>query len=361
MQLLRFPVEGSAGLLVSGSSAATITALAAARHRALARLGVDVRKDGVGGAPVRLRLYASTQVHSCVQKAVELLGLGSECIRWIAVDEEFRVSLESLRLAIGQDCQQGWHPFCVVANAGSVHTGAIDPLDALASIAFESGLWLHVDGAYGAAGILDPNSEALFAGLERADSIAFDPHKWLSVPVECGCLLVRDGSLLRDACSLVPPYIRTEPGKGAGNLPWFSEYGFQQTRGFHALKLWTTLTHTGMSALKQQIARQIALARYLEERVEATPQLELRSKGKLSIVCFRCVREQLAGNDEALDSLNKRVMETVQAEGTAFLTNTTLAGRFVLRACILHYATTERDIDAMLQAVQDAARRVVDQ
>jgi aromatic-L-amino-acid decarboxylase len=226
MQLLGFPAEGSAGLLVSGSSAASLTALAAARHRALDRLGIDVRKQGVCGGYTRLRLYASTQTHSCVQKAVELLGLGSECIRWIPADRDSRLPLREVRQAIRDDLQQGWHPFCVVANAGTVHTGAIDPLNELASVAAEFGIWLHVDGAYGAAGRLAPGSAMLFEGMERADSIALDPHKWLSVPVECGCVLVRDGRLLRDAFSLIPPYIRTEPGKGIGNLPWFSEYGF---------------------------------------------------------------------------------------------------------------------------------------
>jgi glutamate/tyrosine decarboxylase-like PLP-dependent enzyme len=359
MQLLGFPIKGSAGLLVSGGSAASLTALAAARHRALGQLGIDVRKHGVCGTHARLRLYASTQVHSCVQKAVEILGLGSESIRWIGIDADFRVSLDGLRQAIRDDPQQGWHPFCIVANAGSVHAGAIDPLDELGDVALESNVWLHVDGAYGGAAVLDPNCKALLAGIERADSIALDPHKWLSVPVECGCLLVRDGSLLQDAFSLVPPYVRTEPGKGIGNLPWFAEYGFQQTRGFRALKLWVTLAHAGTSGLEQQIARQIALARYLEQRIEATPNFDLRSKGKLSIVCFRYVPQELAGNEEALDALNKKVMERMQADGAAFVTNTTLAGRFVLRACILHYGTTERDIDTMLQAVQDTAMQVM--
>jgi aromatic-L-amino-acid decarboxylase len=208
--------------------------------------------------------------------------------------------------------------------------------------------------------LLDPNCKALFAGIELADSIALDPHKWLSVPVECGCVLVRDGSLLRDAFSLVPPYIRTEPGKGIGNLPWFAEYGFQQTRGFRALKLWVTLAHAGTSGLKQQIAHEIALARYLEQRIEAARDFELRSKGKLSIVCFRYRPQELAGNEEALDALNKNVMERMQADGTAFVTSTTLDGRFLLRACILHYGATERDIDTMLEAVQDMAKQVRD-
>jgi aromatic-L-amino-acid decarboxylase len=357
-QLLGFPIEGSAGLLVSGGSTASLTALATARHRALGERGIDVRKQGVCGADVKLRLYASNQVHSCIQKAVEVLGLGSECIRWIGVDDDFRVSLDELRLAIREDRQKGWQPFCIVANAGSVQTGAIDPLNELADAALESGLWLHVDGAYGAIGVLDPNSEALFAGIQRADSIALDPHKWLSVPVECGCVLVRDGLLLRNAFSLVPPYLRTDPGKGIGNLPWFSEYGFQQTRGFRALKLWATLAHAGRSGLQQLIARQIALARYLEQRIEATPGFELRSRGKLSIVCFRVLPRELAGNEEALDALNKKIMDQVQADGAAFLTNTTLNGRFALRACILHYGTTERDVDSMLETVRTTALRV---
>jgi aromatic-L-amino-acid/L-tryptophan decarboxylase len=355
MQLLGFPTEESAGLLVSGGSAATLTALAAARHRTLEQLGVDVRGQGVVALPVKLRIYASTQVHTCTQKAVELLGLGSESIRWIGVDARFRISLGELRQAIYDDRREGRQPFCIVANAGSVSTGAIDPLDELADVALQTKMWLHVDGAYGAAAILDSNSKPLFAGIERADSIALDPHKWFSVPVECGCVLVRDGRLLRDAFSLVPPYVRTEPGKGIGNLPWFAEYGFQQTRGFRALKLWVTLAHAGTLGLGQQIARHIALARYMEKKIEESLDLELCSKGQLSIVCFRSVAPQLLGDEEALDARNKKIMEGMQAGGAAFITNAVLAGRFVLRACVLHYDTTERDIDMMLQAVRDVA------
>jgi glutamate/tyrosine decarboxylase-like PLP-dependent enzyme len=286
------------------------------------------------------------------------LGLGSECIRWIGVDEEFRIEPDELREAIQEDGRHGWHPFCIVASGGTVQTGAIDPLKKLADLASEFGLWLHVDGAYGAVAVLDPSSRPLFTGIERADSIALDPHKWLSVPVECGCVLVRDGALLRDAFSLVPPYVRTEPGKGIGNLPWFSEYGFQQTRGFRALKLWVTLAHAGTSGLAHQISQQIALARYLEQRIEETPEFDLLSKGKLSIVCFRYSPGELAGNEEALNALNKEIMERVQADGCVFLTNSMLGGRFALRACILHYGTMKQDIDQILPAVKDAATRI---
>ncbi len=348
MEMLSFPTEGSAGHLVSGGSAASLTALAAARTMAHRRLGIDVRREGVAG---KLRLYASTQTHSCVQKAVELLGMGSDSIRWIATDGDFRISVDELRLALREDRRDGWRPFCIVANAGSVHTGAVDPLDALASLAEQEGLWLHVDGAYGAAGILDPATRRLFAGIERADSIALDPHKWLSTPIECGCVLVRDGALLRSTFALVPAYLQTEAGKGAGNLPWFSEFSVQQTRAFRSLKLWVTLVHAGRANLERQISRQIALARYLENRIETIPGLELLSRGKLSIVCFRLAPAILAGEEEALRALNKRVMERVQEQGEAFLTGALLDGRFALRACILHYGTQKKDIDAMLASV----------
>jgi aromatic-L-amino-acid decarboxylase len=359
IDLLGFPVERSYGLLVSGGSAASLTALAAARHKALGQLGIDVRKQGVSGNQARLRLYASTEAHSCIQKAVEILGLGADCIRRIEVDEDFRISLASLRQAVLEDRNSGWHPFCIVASAGSVQTGAIDPLEALADFASEWNLWMHVDGAYGAAAMLDTHSRPLFEGIQRADSIALDPHKWLSVPVECGCVLVRDGALLRETFSLVPSYIRTEAGKGIGNLPWFAEYGMQQTRGFRALKLWVTLASSGKLELERQISRQIALARYLEQRLEATPGFELQWKGPLSIVCFRYVPAEIAGNEAALDTLNRRVMERMQAAGKAFVTSATLSGRFVLRACILHYETVEADIDAMLEAVEEAAADVM--
>jgi aromatic-L-amino-acid/L-tryptophan decarboxylase len=357
MGLLGFPCERSGGLLVSGTSAASITALAAARHVCLRENGVDVRLDGVGAH--RLRLYASNQTHSCIQKAVELLGLGSDSIRWIEVNDEFQIRLDLLSSAIADDASKGDLPFCIVGNGGTVSTGAVDPLDGLAEIARRFKLWLHVDGAYGAVGKLDENAAFLFRGLERVDSIALDPHKWLSVPVECGCVLVRDTQLLRDTFSLVPPYLRNEPGKGIGNLPWFSEYGFQQTKGFRALKLWVTLVHEGRNGLAKRIGRHNALARYLEQRIRSTPELELCSRGRLSIVCFRCRPGAIAEDDEALNALNKEVMERMQSEGMAFLTNAVLHGRFVLRACILHYDTKEQDIDIMISAVLRVAAGIV--
>jgi aromatic-L-amino-acid decarboxylase len=337
MELIGFPTEGSMGLLVSGGSTASLTALAAARHRAATADGWDVRAEGLQGGRPPLTLYTSEEGHSCIRKATELLGLGGNALRTVPTDADFRMDVAALRQAIARDRAAGRRPFCVAASAGTVSTGAVDPLDALADVCEVEGLWLHVDGAYGAPGVLDPTLAPRYAGLGRAHSVALDPHKWLSVPVECGCILVRDGVTLRNAFSLVPPYLRTDEGRGFGGPPWYSEYGFQQTRGFRAL-----------------VSRHAALARELATLVERAPDLELAHAPTLSIVCFRYAPEHLRGDEAALEALNKRVMEEVQARGAAFLTGTTLRGRFTLRACILHYATTEDDLRALIEAVRAA-------
>ena len=357
MELVGFPTEQSIGMLVSGASAASIVALGAARHWAAAKAKYDIRARGLARLDAPLRLYTSTEAHSCIQKAVELLGLGSDSIRRVPVDAGFRIDVDALRSAILRDRDNGLRPFCVVANAGTVSTGAIDPLWQLAALCGELDLWLHVDGAYGAPGVLDPGIADLYRGLERVDSLALDPHKWLSVPVECGCVFVRDGELLRDAFSLVPAYIRTESGKGFGGMPWFSEYGIQQTRGFRAMKLWTTLVTAGRAGLAQHVAQHRRLAQILETQISAEPDLQLVAPVTLSIVCFRYRPRDWSGAPEQLDAINKHIMETLQAEGRVFLTNAVLNGRFALRACILHYGTTEEDLAVLVHAVLDAGRR----
>ena len=271
------------------------------------------------------------------------------------------MDVEALRDAVRADRAAGRRPFCVAASAGTVNTGAIDPLDAVADLCQAEGLWLHVDGAYGAVGAADPALAPRYAGLERADSLALDPHKWLSVPVECGCALVRDGRLLRDTWSLVPVYLRTEEGKGFGGLPWYSEYGFQQTRGFRALKLWMILQHLGRDGVAALIRRHVDLARRLAAAVDAAPDLERIALGDLSVVCFRFAPPGWAGDAARLDSLNKLLVERIQAEGRTFLTGTVLRGRFALRACVLHYGTTETDVDALIEIVREAGARLVSQ
>jgi glutamate/tyrosine decarboxylase-like PLP-dependent enzyme len=358
MELIGFPTEGSMGLLASGGSAATLMALAAARHRAAREDGWSVRAEGLQHARPALCIYVSPAGHSCIQKAAEILGLGVQAIHRVAADARDRLDVGALRAAVAADRAAGKRPFCVAASAGTVGTGAIDPLAALADVCSAERLWLHVDGAYGAVGAALPSHRARYAGLERADSVALDPHKWLSVPVECGAILVRDGRLLRETFSLVPDYLRTEPDRGFGGLPWYSEYGIQQTRGFRALKLWMTLQHLGRDGVRDLVARHLALARYLAGLVDAAPDLERLAEVELSIVCFRYAPRHLRGDDRALDALNKRVMEEVQASGAAFLTQTTLRDRFALRACVLHYATTESDLAALVDAVRAAGARL---
>ena len=349
MELIDFPIEGSAGILVGGGSVASLYCLAVARQWAAAKFGWNMRTEGLQGHHPPLVFYISEEGHSCLRKASYLLGLGEP--RVIPADDRYRMDLHALREAVRADRQARRHPFCVVGSAGTVNTGAVDPLDELADFCEDQGLWLHVDGAYGAFGILDPNVSHLYAGLERADSVALDPHKWLATPIECSCAIVRQGDLLRETFSLVPPYLRTEPDKGFGGMPWFSEYGFQQTRRFNALKLLWVIQQAGRTGLVALVTRHNTLAQYLASLVEDIPNLELMASVELSIVCFRYVPDSLRGDEEQLDALNKRIMEEVQTGGKAFVNGTVLQGRFVLRSCALHYALTEDDIVAMIEQV----------
>jgi len=355
MELIGFPVEGSAGLLVGGGSVASLTCLAAARHWAAARQEWNMRTEGLQGHRPPLVLYISEEGHSCLRKASHLLGLGEP--RIIPVDEQFKMDLPALRKAVITDQKEGRRPFCVVASAGTVNTGAVDPPDELADFCAEQKLWLHVDGAYGAFGILDPNISHLYTGLERADSVALDPHKWLATPIECSCVIVRQGDLLRETFSLVPPYLRTEPDKGFGGMPWFAEYGFQQTRRFNALKLLWVIQQAGRTGLVAHVTRHNTLAQYMASLVNDVPNLELMAPVELSIVCFRYVSDSLREDEEQLDALNKRIMEEVQAGGKAFVNGTILHGRFVLRSCALHYALTVDDVVAIIEEVCQVGER----
>jgi aromatic-L-amino-acid decarboxylase len=360
MELVGFPVDGSMGLLVSGGSMASLTGLTAARHWAARQDGWNSREDGLQVGKPPFVLYLSSEGHTTMRKAAELLGIGGKFVRIVPVDAEFRMDMTALRFMISEDRAAGMRPFCIAASAGTAGTGAIDPMDDLADLCADEDLWLHVDGAYGAVGVLDPDVAPKFAGMERANSLALDPHKWLSVPVECGCAMIRDGKLLRDTFSLVPPYVRTEEGKGIGGLPWYSEYGFQQSRGFRSLKLWMTLLHLGRDGVAELVQRQNRLARKLAAFVEAAPDLERMAPVELSIVCFRFIPDEFRGDDSRLDALNKAIMEESQAGGEIFLTQAAIGGRFALRASTLHYATTEDDLKVLIEVVQRTGRLLVE-
>ena len=351
-ELVGFPHEPGAGLLASGGSAATIVCLAGARGRALAAAGHDVRRDGLAGAP-RLTAYVPAEAHSCVRRALELLGVGSGAMREVRI-EGGRLDAAALRAAIAADRASGAVPALLVGSAGTVNAGAIDPLDALADIAAAEDLWFHVDGAYGAFGVLDPAIAARYRGMERADSLVLDPHKWLGVPVDAGCVLVRRGDDLRDAFTLIPPYLRQDAGAAVGT---FAEYGPEQTRPFRALKTWATIAARGRAGIVAQVARANALARELATLVERAPELELAAAPETSIVAFRA---RPAGcPPDALEALNHALPEAVQARGRAFVTGTVFDGRETLRACILHPDTTTDHLELLVAEVVATARALV--
>jgi aromatic-L-amino-acid/L-tryptophan decarboxylase len=348
-ELVGFPHEPGAGLLTSGGSSATIVCLAGARSRALAAVGHDVRRDGLYGAP-RLVAYVPAEAHSCVRRALELLGLGSGAMRDVPL-ERGRLDDAALRATIAADRASGGVPALVVGSAGTVNTGAIDPLDALADVAAAEGLWFHVDGAYGAFGVLDPAIAGRFAGMERADSLVLDPHKWLGVPVDAGCALVKRGDDLREAFSLIPPYLRQGTGEPVGT---FAEYGFEQTRPFRALRTWATIAARGRLGLAAQVARANELARELATLIEREPELELAAVPETSIVAFRAAP---AGCPPSrLDHVNGALPEAVQARGRAFVTGTVFHGRETLRACILHPETGTEHLETLVSEVVQTAR-----
>jgi glutamate/tyrosine decarboxylase-like PLP-dependent enzyme len=339
---------GGDGVLLSGGAAGALTALAAARHRAAMTDGWDDRAEGVAGhRGEALRLYVSDESHSCHHKAAQLLGLGDRGVRVVPTGRGGRLQVDELEAAIVADRAEGLRPFCAVATAGVVSTGAIDPLAEVGEICRRYGMWYHVDGSLGGFGVLDPDRAERYDGLAGADSVVLDPHKWLSVPIDCAVVLARRLDDLRDTFSLVPSYLRARPG----DEPWFSEYVFDQTRPFRALKLWATLAATGSGELRARIRRNIGHARRLAAQIEAAPELELLAEPELCVVVFR----HAGGGD--LDELNRRLPETIQEMGEVFLTGARIGGREAIRACFMHYGTTDADVDRIVPAVLAAASR----
>lgn len=347
-ELVGFPHRPGCGLLTSGASIATVIALAAARQWA----GCDVREKGLYGHRP-LALYLSTEAHSCLRKAAELLGMGSQYLRAVPVDGVFRMDTDALRRLIAADRRAGVRPFFVAASAGTVNTGAVDPLDDIAEIAREHELWFHIDGAYGALGVLNDDPGSNYTGLERADSLALDPHKWLGVPVDAGCVLFRDPSAPRDAFSLVPPYLRDDD---AGALGWFSEYGPEQTRPFRALRVWATIAHLGRDGIAGLVRRTTRLARTLAVLIKSSDDFELLAPVVTSVTAFRYGPPDF--DTDQTDLLNQQIPAALQRRGRVFLTGTRLSGAAALRACILHPDTTEADLDTLLDEIRAVAREI---
>ena len=356
----------SHGLLTSGGSMANLTALLFA-HRA--KSAADVGATGLWNSSAPMTVYASDQIHMSIPKAADILGLGRAQVRLVDSDDRFRMSVASLRQTIANDLDNGTKPFCVVASAGTVNTGAVDPLYEIADVADEFGLWFHIDGAYGALAALDEKKRPLFHGIERADSVSLDPHKWLYVPIDSGCLLFRDEARARAAFSFEgADYIKVHE-QNADEAFAFWNYGPELSRRFRALKIWLTLRYYGVRRIARSISEDNALAAYLGEQVEAATDFELLASPELSICCFRYVPPALQAQlrmgegvdapvEAKLDQLNTSIMNVVQRGGRAYLSSATIRGKFALRACITNFRTTRDDIDQTLEIIRDAAREL---
>lgn len=350
-RMVGFP-EGASGTLVDGGSKANIIGLTVARN---VMAGVDVREEGVAAIPHPLRFYTSDQVHSCHQKAMELLGLGNRALVRVPSDGACRMDLSALTSAIATDRAAGLKPACVIATAGTTNTGAIDDLPAIRDLCHREGLWFHIDGCIGALVTIAPRHRHLVAGIEGADSLALDLHKWLHAPFEAGFTLVRDRAQHLDAFAVHPEYLEEKP-RGIAAGEYLYNYGLQTSRGFRALKLWMLLKEHGTAKFGRLIDQNIEQARYFTEAVEAQPNLTLMAPTVLNIVCFR---HDPGGMDEAgLRALNTEIMLRLQEAGIAALSDTTVKGRHCLRMAICNHRTRREDLNLVMSEGQRIAGEV---
>jgi glutamate/tyrosine decarboxylase-like PLP-dependent enzyme len=345
-EMLGFP-SGTSGVLVEGGSMANVLALAVARH---ARAGFDVRAEGLQGGHAPLVAYGSSETHSWARKAVELLGLGDAALHRVPIDAGDRMDTRELVRAIAADRAAGRRPFCVIASAGTVNTGATDDLVEIGRVCRDEGLWLHVDGAFGALAYVSERLRPLVHGLEQADSLAFDLHKWGYLPFGVACLLVRDAEAHRAAFALTASYL-TPGARGviAGGLP-FADRGLDLTRGFRALKVWFALKAHGVATLARLVEQNVEQARHLARLVEGHADLQLLAPVALNIVCFRYVAPGL--DDAVLDALNEELLLRVQESGLAVPSSTVVRGRYALRVAVTNHRSRRADFDLLVAAVR---------
>lgn len=343
-ELMGFP-PGSSGVFESGGSMANVLALVVARH---AKAGRDVRARGIQNIRLPLVIYASNEVHGWAQKAVELMGLGNDSLRRVPVDDQYRMRVDTLEALILEDRQAGLHPICVIATAGTVNTGATDDLKAIAALCRKHDLWFHVDGAFGALVRLSPQLRGIVEGIEEADSLAFDLHKWMSQPYECAVTLVRDAELHRAAFALSPSYLAPSTrGVISGGLP-FADRGMDLTRGFKALKVWMSLKAYGVERFAHVIEQNVRDTAALAERVDRHPELELMAPAALNIVCLRYRAPGMT--ERALNALNEELLLRVQESGIAVPSGTVLEGRYAIRVANTNHRARPSDFDKLFDA-----------
>ncbi len=360
-EIAGYPPEAS-GLLVSGGSMANLIGLAVARN---VEAGFDVRAEGLHGSPKPMVVYGSTEVHSCNQKAAELLGLGGRGLREVAVNRDFTIDVSRLEEAIAEDRAHGRQPIAVIGSAGTVNTGAVDDLNALADLCEREGLWFHVDGAIGAVARVAPQNGHLLAGIERSDSVALDLHKWLHVPFEAGAVLVRNAEAHRRTFSAIPEYLEHTARGLAGGENWFNEYGPQLSRGFRALKVWLSFKEHGMRKFGRLIDQNIAQAQLLARTVRDHAELQMMAPVGLNIVCFRYCpsggEEQDGADieiDEVLNQLNQELLIRLHESGVAAPSYTTLHGHYCLRAALANHRTRVEDLQIFIDEVVKIGREL---
>jgi len=353
--LIGYPVD-CGGLLVSGGNMANFVCFLAGRA---AKARWNVREHGVAGASApRLRVYTSAETHTWIQKAADLGGLGTASIRWIQTDAMLRMDVTALRRQMEQDAAAGDLPCLVIGTAGSISTGAVDPLPEIGALCREYGVWFHVDAAYGGFAAAVPEAPDDLRGLSLADSVAVDPHKWLYAPLEAGCALVRDADALRAAFAYHPPYYHFE--EQATN---YVDYGPQNSRGFRALKVWLALKHVGAAGYRKMIAEDIRLSRSMADAIDRHAELQLITQG-LSITTFRYVPPDLRTRvgealvERHLDALNRTLLDRLQRGGETFVSNAIVGGRYLLRACIVNFHTTRADVEAVPEIVVRIGRSI---
>lgn len=354
VEVMGFPAETS-GLLAGGGTMANILGLAVARN---SRAGFDVREQGIDQEHRPLAVYCSTETHGWVDKGVQLLGLGQRALRQVPCDGELRIDLAALRARIDEDRRAGVRPICVVGTAGTVNSGAVDDLRGLARLCRQQDLWFHVDGAFGALAAWSDELRPLVDGIEEADSLAFDLHKWVYLPFTVACLLVRQGELHRRTFATSARYLTPKDrGVMAGGLP-FADLGVELTRPFRALKLWLSLKAYGVRAIARLIEQNVHQARLLAQRVGEHPDLELLAPVPLNVVCFRFHPAGAAADGPALDELNEELLMRIQETGIAVPSSTVLGGRLALRCAFVNHRTRREDVGTLLDAVVRLGREV---
>lgn len=351
-QLLGFP--GASGLFVTGGTMANTLGLAVARFDRARAMGRDVRRDGVqqwpgDSPPAPLVFYGSTESHDWAVKAAEWLGLGDRAFRRVPVDSNYRIDMDALASQIIRDRAEGLQPFCVVGTAGTVNTGATDDLAAIADLCEREQLWFHVDGAFGALVALSPSLRPIVAGLERADSVGFDLHKWGSMPFDCGCVLIRDADTHHEAFRTSATYLSSASRGPAAGGAYFAERGLDLTRSFKALKVWMSLKADGVDKLARIIEQNVAQVQYLVTRIQSTPELELLAPAPLNIACFRYRVSGMSGTQ--LNALNEELLLRLQERGIAVPSSTLLGEAFALRVAHVNHRTKRADIDVLVDAV----------